>query len=254
MRYEDFKAADVDDATRRKILRQLRDTQVEAFDPAFPQSVNIPAATYAPWLADAEFQRVYDAVRRNTLVDVYRCHELWVLATRLARTSGDVLEVGTWRGGTGCLMAAACALTAPEKRVFLCDTFAGVVKAGEKDTLYKGGEHSDASSDHVVALTDQLNLTNVEILRGIFPDDTAGEVADRRFALCHIDVDVYASARAVFEWVSPRLSRHGVVVFDDYGFRGCEGVTRLVNELAVTSDWFTSFNLNGHAVMLKLAT
>ena len=33
-----------------------------------------PISTYAPWQADEEFRRVYRAVRRNTLVDVWRCH------------------------------------------------------------------------------------------------------------------------------------------------------------------------------------
>jgi O-methyltransferase len=166
---------------------------------------------------------------------------------------GDVLEVGTWRGGTGTILAAAC-LQDSSKTVFLCDTFRGVVKAGDKDTNYKGGEHADASQDDVESLLAKLGLTNARILAGIFPEDTGHEVSDRRFALCHIDVDVYASARDVFEWVMPRLSRYGMVVFDDYGFLGCEGVTRLVHELALDSRFFTYFNLNGHAVMLKLET
>lgn len=242
----------MDDEARRSILRQLRDTHVEPLDAAFPQAVNIPRATYSPWVADLSFQRVYDVIRHNTLVDVYRCYELWTLAMRLATVAGDVMEVGVWRGGTGGLLAAACAQITTDKRVFLCDTFRGVVKAGDRDTLYKGGEHSDATLDDVVALLRQLNLTNAAIVTGVFPDDTGPELAARRFALCHIDVDVYASARAVFEWVTPRMSQYGLVVFDDYGFRGCEGITRLVNELASSADFFTYFNLNGHAVMLKL--
>ena len=70
--------------------------------------------------------------------------------------------------------------------------------------------------------------------------------------LVHIDVDVYASAKDVFNWVVPRLSQLGIIVFDDYGFLGCEGITRLVHELAEDQRFFTYFNLNGHAVMLKL--
>lgn len=41
-------------------------------------------------------------------------------------------------------------------------------------------------------------------------------------------VDVYQSAKDIVEWAMPRLTRGGVVVFDDYGFRNCEGVTTLV--------------------------
>ena len=57
----------------------------------------------------------------------------------------DVLEVGVWRGGTGCLLAAKAQSLNRNATVFLCDTFSGVVKAGEIDNFYKGGEHADTS-------------------------------------------------------------------------------------------------------------
>ncbi len=50
-----------------------------------------------------------DAVRRNTLVDVWRCYELWSLVGELRDVPGAILEVGVWRGGTGALMAARAA-------------------------------------------------------------------------------------------------------------------------------------------------
>jgi O-methyltransferase len=129
---------DFDNETRRALLRQLRNSPIEARDAASPQAVNIPSATYSPWVADAAFARVYAEARQNTLVDVYRCYELWTVASRLAHVPGDVLEVGTRRGGTGSVLAAACARTAPDKIVYLCDTFAGVVKAGTKTRCTKG--------------------------------------------------------------------------------------------------------------------
>lgn len=242
----------MDNEARRALLRQLRNTPIEAPDRAFPHAVNIPSATYAPWAADAKFCRAYDAARHHTLVDVYRCYELWSLVRCQREVPGDILEVGTWRGGTGSLLCGACAQESVKRTVFLCDTFKGVVKAGDKDTSYKGGEHADASRDIVEAFLTKLGLANARILTGVFPDETGSEIADRHFALCHIDVDVYASARDVFDWVAPRLSRFGIVVFDDYGFLGCEGITRLVQELAADRRFFTFFNLNGHAVMLKL--
>lgn len=38
-----------------------------------------PGATYAPWVTDDIFLSVYDAIKDNTLVDKYRCYELWQL-------------------------------------------------------------------------------------------------------------------------------------------------------------------------------
>jgi O-methyltransferase len=198
-----------------------------------------------------EFNRVAGFVGPNTLVDVYRCYELWTLVEQVLPLPGDILEVGVWKGGTGCLMAKRAQLLKSPATVFLCDTFAGVVKAGERDPHYRGGEHADASIENVRQLAADLGLTNIEIMEGIFPDDTGPRVASRQFSLCHIDVDVYQSARDILEWVWPRLSVGGVVVYDDYGCAPCEGITRLVNERLGMPGSITLYNLNGHAVVIK---
>ena len=43
-----------------------------------------PISTYAPWRSDADFTRIHRAVGANTLVDIWRCHELWALVHGLA--------------------------------------------------------------------------------------------------------------------------------------------------------------------------
>lgn len=212
-----------------------------------------PKATYSPWRGDAEFNQVYDAIRSNTLVDIYRCYELWTLIGQTAHLLGDIIEIGVWRGGTGCLMAKRAQLLRPWSTTFLCDTFTGVVKAGEQDTHYKGGEHADTSQGIVEKLVHSLDLQNVKIMTGIFPDDTGASIAGRQFALCHIDVDVYTSALHILEWVWPRMPIGGIVVYDDYGFQACSGITRLVNERAGIPGTLTLHNLNGHAVVIKTA-
>ena len=41
------------------------------------------------------------------------------------------------------------------------------------------------------------------------------------------------------------------IVFDDYGFVGCDGVTRYVDEMRLGSNVFYFNNLNGHAILIK---
>ena len=209
-------------------------------------------STYAPWACDEDFQRTFSVIRSHTLVDEYRCHELWLLCGQLgASEPGDILEVGVWRGGTGCLLAARCQGTGATRKVFLCDTFSGVVKAGKKDSGYIGGEHADTSKSIVLDLAARMGLGNIEILQGVFPDDTGARIAGRRFGLCHIDVDVYESAAQSFAWVWPRLVPGGVVVFDDYGFYSCGGVTRFVDQMRGEPDRLVLYNINGHAIVIK---
>jgi O-methyltransferase len=212
-----------------------------------------PHATYSPWLTDARFQAVHERIRRHTLVDRCRCYELWQLVGQVCDRPGALIEVGVWRGGTGALIAQRAADAGIHDPTYLCDTFTGIVKTGEVDTYYSGGEHADTSEALVRELLDGLGLTNVELLAGIFPDEAGTAIADRTFRFCHIDVDVYESARDVLEWVWPRLTVGGVVVFDDYGFASCPGVTRLVEEQRDVASRLVLHNLNGHAVMIKLA-
>jgi O-methyltransferase len=194
-----------------------------------------PVSNYRPWDIDDEFQAAYELVREHTMVDVYRLWTLWFIARQIP--AGDVLEVGSWRGGSGTVIARALSSrdsagsTASARTIYLADTFAGVVKAGERDTYYKGGEHANTSVDTVQELLARAGVADVQLLAGVFPEERGPEIADRRFALCHIDVDVYQSAKETFEWVWPRMVPGGIVVFDDYGFYGCEGVTSYVEEL-----------------------
>ena len=58
-----------------------------------------------------------------------------------------------------------------------------------------------------------------------------GEIADRRFAFVHIDVDLYEPTRDALEFFYPRLNEGAVLVVDDYGFTSCPGATRAAEEV-----------------------
>jgi O-methyltransferase len=213
----------------------------------------LPEATYSPWLSDDEFNRLFQVIKDRTLVDVYRCYELWQLVAETAEMkTGDVLEVGVWNGGTGALIAKQCQLVGIPDAVYLCDTFRGVVKAGPLDSAYVGGEHADATKEAVVELCKGLGLGQVHVLEGIFPDDSGNLLTDRRFRFCHIDVDVYESARDIAKWIWPRLVPGGMIVYDDYGFHSCSGITKFVNEERGKAGRLVIHNLNGHGIVIKL--
>jgi O-methyltransferase len=210
-------------------------------------------ATYSPWLTDAPFNATMQAVRQHTLVDRLRCYELWSLVQQSAKLNrGSLIEVGVWRGGTGCLIAEAARISGVSEPIYLCDTFSGVVNAGDMDTRYKGGEHSDTSADTVKQLAQSMNLTSVQVLQGIFPTATGDSVGDA-FRFVHLDLDVYESTRQSLDFLWPRLVVGGIVVFDDYGTHGCEGVTRLVNETSIRGDCTFIHNANGHGILIKTA-
>lgn len=215
----------------------------------------LPNADYAPWKTDFDFQKIYKLIEGNSLVDIYRCWELWdVLDSIVTSVEGDIIEIGVWRGGTGAIMASKLNRLDSSRKIYLADTFEGVVKATKKDSQYTGGEHSDTSSEIVEnLLANTLNLKNFKILKGVFPDETASMIQNPNFALVHVDVDVYQSSKEIVEWVWPHLSVGGIIVFDDYGWTNCDGVITFVNEQKRQPDRHTIYNLNGHAIVIKLA-
>jgi O-methyltransferase len=241
----------------RSLLRRLGYVVIKTGRPdlqagAAPYGVVLPGAEYSPWLTDEAFLETYQAIRAHTLVDIYRCYELWMLVEQSRKLDGALLEVGVWRGGTGALIAKRARSLGIAEPVFLCDTFKGVVKTSERDSSYAIGEHADTSRETVQALAERMSLDNVRILEGVFPEETAALVDARRIRLCHIDVDVYRSAVETLEWVWDRLVVGGIVVYDDYGFRRCDGITRHVEEQRARSDRLVVHNLNGHALVIKV--
>jgi O-methyltransferase len=215
--------------------------------------VVLPNATYSPWNLDKGFKAAYSKVQDATLVDKYRCFELWRLVEQSAKLeTGALIEIGVWRGGTAALIAIQARDLRLNDKTYACDTFSGVVKAGEEDPYYNGGEHADTSRRSVEALFyDTLQLDNIEILGGIFPEETGGKVENLKFRFCHIDVDVYLSTKDVTEWIWERLVPGGIVVYDDYGSDTTPGVARYVDTQLPLRDRTVLHNLNGHAIVIK---
>lgn len=214
----------------------------------------LPSANYAPWLGDAEFLKIYTEAQKNTLVDIYRCYELWTLAEKIHSMDSNAcfIEIGVWRGGTAAVVGRKLGLLNARVDFYLADTFTGVAKASDKDVFYNGGEHADTSQEIVETLLGN-KYGNFKILKGIFPEDTAHTIpGNATFGFCHIDVDVYESAKDIVNWIWDKMIVGGVIVFDDYGFHTCDGVTNYVNEQKNKTDRVIVHNLNGHALMIKL--
>jgi O-methyltransferase len=155
-------------------------------------------------------------------------------------------------GSSGALIAKRAQISNIDGRIFLCDTFAGVVKASKNDNAYTGGEHADTSEEAVIELLATMNLNNTLILRGVFPDDTGSEISSHNFRFAHIDVDVYQSAKEITDWAWPHLSNGGVIIYDEYGTESTMGVTRPVDEQQGLADRLTISTINRYALVIKL--
>jgi O-methyltransferase len=222
----------------------------------FAYSLIRTTATYSPWLQDSDFAQAYSIVNSYTLVDIYRCHELWSLVEEADKLPGvgSFLEVGVWRGGTSGLIGKRLQLLGSNSILYSADTFRGVVKSSIKDSVYIDGEHNDTNTMIVQDLLEQrLYVKNFRILRGVFPDETGKLIPlNEMFKFCHIDVDVYQSAVDILDWIWERLDVGAIIVFDDYGFRNCDGITKYLNERRKKTDCIFIYNVTGQGILIKL--
>lgn len=143
--------------------------------------------------------------------------------------SGDLVEVGCWRGGSSLTIATAAQSFKPGSVFFICDTFKGVALTGEKDNVAKDGDFGDTSREHVTQLLESRDLSNFRIVEGIFPH-TSEQVTSKTISFLHIDVDTYEGYKAILHWAQDKLVPGAIIVFDDYAYWGCKGVDLAVNE------------------------
>ena len=174
-------------------------------------------------------RRLYLKARRaglETLLDYQRLALLSAAVDYTRGLEGDVIECGTYRGGSAAIIGQM--LRGTDKFLHLCDSFKGLPEPGCHDNYHLGGDFHETSA----ALVERgLRLLDVpsKLHVGFF-ETTLPALAHLRFALAHIDVDLYSSVKISLEFCYPRMSTGGIIIFDDYGAPTCLGAKRAVDE------------------------
>jgi len=147
----------------------------------------------------------------------------------LAALEGDVAECGVRRGRSTIFMLTA--ETRP-RTYHLFDSFAGLSQPTSEDRG-RTGESSwaagDLATDEKVARENLASFSNLIFHVGWIPDKFP-EVADRRFVLVHIDVDLYEPTRDSLAFFYDRTVSGGLIICDDYGSSKCPGARRAFDE------------------------
>lgn len=148
----------------------------------------------------------------------------------IAKVEGDTAECGVYFGATSWLILKLAAHN-PDNSLrthYMFDSFAGFSDPGPQDkNFWKKGEMA-ASLDVVKKNLEQFSNQCV-YMKGWIPERFP-EVEDKKFALVHVDVDLYAPTLACLEFFYPRLVKGGILICDDYGSAKCPGATQAVTE------------------------
>ncbi len=166
------------------------------------------------------------------------------------RIAGDIVECGVWRGGS--MMAVALALMArgdTSRHLYLYDTFDGMSEPTDEDTNRVSGEPARLQLERaarddavwaVAGLDDvRANLAStgypterIHFIQGKVEDTIPGRLP-AAIALLRLDTDWYESTRHELQHLYPLLTRHGVLIIDDYGH--WDGARRAVDEYFAAS-------------------
>lgn len=142
---------------------------------------------------------------------------------------GDVGECGVRQARSTLFMLTA--ETCP-REYHLFDSFEGLSEPTPEDRDSRGNvawATGDLRTDEAVARKNLSAFTNVHFHVGWIPD-TLPAVADRTFALVHIDVDLYQPTRDALAFFYDRTKQGGLIVCDDYGSGGCPGARKAFDE------------------------
>lgn len=138
-----------------------------------------------------------------------------------AGVRGDVAELGVYRGGSAALLCKY----AGDSQVHLFDTFAGL-PADCPEGRHVAGEFAATEAD-VVGFLRGLGYAPV-VRAGVFP--ATAPPGRPKFRFVHVDGDLYRTTADAIAYFRPRMSRGGVMLFDDYGWVDTPGVARAVDE------------------------
>lgn len=155
-----------------------------------------------------------------------------VAELRRRHVPGDFAELGVYKGNTARILREL----APDRTLYLFDTFEGFdgKHAANDPSAADAGDYS-CSLEAVRAFVG--DGPRVHYIKGRFPD-TAKQLPDTaRFALVHLDCDLYEPMKAAVDFFLPRLEAGGMLIIHDYAGTAWPGVKQAVDEaLADTRD------------------
>lgn len=169
----------------------------------------------------------------NDQVTVAETTEILHQAEGCLNIRGDFVEFGCYKGDTTLLLGKLLAKSAPEKRLFAYDSFAGLPPKTDEDAssagqAFQAGELA-VSKREVVGKLRRAGLKNVVLKKAWFSDLTEADLPSE-IAFAFIDGDFYASQKVALDLVMPRLAKGGVVVCHDYNNPDLPGASQAVDE------------------------
>jgi|APSaa5957512535_1039671.scaffolds.fasta_scaffold41884_2 predicted O-methyltransferase YrrM len=134
------------------------------------------------------------------------------------KIEGNIIEFGTYKGQTTVFIAKALEKIHSQKKIFSCDTFQGIPYEDKFSTNKTAkGSFSDTSYESVQKTFDNFKVSNkIQIVKGKFEDVVENNLKNQKFSYVFVDCDVYDASVFSLNFGFPRLTKNGIISFDDY--------------------------------------
>jgi hypothetical protein len=154
-----------------------------------------------------------------------------------ALDSQNIIEFGSYRGGSALFMGALLKERFPKAKLFALDTYEGMPPTDKSRDHHGQGAFSDADFEGFVRRIVECGLSNTVIpVRGRF--DQSFPQLERaglpRFGLAHFDADIYEATKYAQHAVWPHMTKGGYLVYDDATASSCLGAMEAVEDLIVS--------------------
>jgi len=243
----------------KHLMRQLLGRGQRSTPALWPRTRARPRVLYE---VDREFHQLYEqglhiTHMRDVAMRRQRYASFPALLGNIVDVAGDVCEVGCYRGLSAYVIASTLRKMGKRVRFHLCDSFAGLSEFSTVDrSAFHDMDQPEKRQKYICSLeVVQKNLQDfdfIEYHQGWIPEPFRA-LTDRQFCFVHIDVDLYQPTRESFEFFYPRLTPHGVMVFDDYGSVKFPGARQAIDEcLGRVDDAFFLALPAGQAFLIKL--
>jgi predicted O-methyltransferase YrrM len=177
------------------------------------------------------YKNAFNSIQIPSWITPPKRANLYLIITRFLTPLADrnIIEFGSYRGGTALFMALVLREVAPEASVFALDTFEGMPQSDKSVDAHTMGDFADNSLPALKARIDELGLKNIVPVQGLF-EETFPALQHLRFGVAHIDADIYHPIKYAQNAVLPCMTKGGYIVHDDAAVPSCLGATEAVED------------------------
>jgi len=126
-------------------------------------------------------------------------------------TRGCAAEIGAHSGVTSRFIA----LNNGGRIHYAFESFQGLVNLQEEEKAYFKEREYELQGRQITEARERMNLPNLKLLEGMFPDTITEELKREQFAFVHFDGDSWQTCVDTVDFFNPRVVPHGVILFDD---------------------------------------